>query len=168
MKIEWMGDITLMQTADGREFYVPGHVGNEDTFRRANGTSQDVAPRIILSGTKDEIKEAAKWFNVETSVTPSTDVDADFWRLCEEHLRHARAKHPKFAKEVSMFGKETLDLVAHRYKNLGSPFVEDILLSEVYEFLAELKRGDMARAREEAADIVAVVRRALDGDHLKE
>lgn len=90
-----------------------------------------------------------------------------FYALCEEHLRHAREKHPKFAKKVSMFGEDTLDLAAHRYKNLGSYFVEDILLSEVYEFLAEIKRGNMARAREEAADIVAVVLRASEGDHLK-
>lgn len=41
MKIEWMGDITLMQTADGREFYVPGHVGDEDT--------PDVPPHILIT-----------------------------------------------------------------------------------------------------------------------
>lgn len=168
MKIEWMGDITLMQTADGREFYVPGHVDGEETFRRAHGTEQDVAPRIILSGTKDEVKEAAKWFNHEASVTPSTDADADFWRLCEEHLKHARAKHPEFAKTVSTADPKTLDLIARISKTVESPCVEDVLFSEIYEFLAELQRGNKARAREEAADIVAVVLRAIEGDHLKE
>lgn len=91
-----------------------------------------------------------------------------FWGLCEEHLKHALEKHPEFAKKVSMFDEETLDLAAHRYKNLGSCYVEDILLSEVYEFLAEIKRGNMERAQEEAADVVAVLKRVVDGDHLKE
>lgn len=94
-----------------------------------------------------------------------------FYALCEGHLRHAREKHPFFADCTSSYlnaeGFECHAL-AHKNELADDPSVENVLLSEVYEFLAELKRGDMARAREEAADVVAVLRRAIEGDHLKE
>lgn len=93
-----------------------------------------------------------------------------FWGLCEKHLRHARTKHPFFADCTSSYlNAEWFECHALSHKNelADDPSVENVLLSEVYEFLAELCRGDMARAREEAADIVAVVLRASEGDHLK-
>lgn len=95
-----------------------------------------------------------------------------FYELCEEHLRHAREKHPGFVEQVSPWGAEDdwYDELALKRKQLSieKPSVEHVLMSEVYEFLAEAKRGNMERAREEGADIVAVVLRAVEGDHLKE
>ena len=123
---------------------------------------------------KHKRKEAAKWFNAETSVTPSIDADADFWRLCEEHLKHAREEHPGFAKVVSQLHRDQHRGYLEHFRETqtfdleDAPSVYNILREEVEEFILEMLRCDKARAREEGADIVAVVRRALDGDHLKE
>lgn len=98
--------------------------------------------------------------------------NVDFWGLCEEHLKHAREKHPEFVEQVSPWGAEDdwYDELALKRKQLSieKPSVEHVLMSEVYEFLAEAKRGNMERAQEEAADVVAVLKRVVDGDHLKE
>ena len=102
---------------------------------------------------------------------PMDDRHEQFYALCDEHLRHAREKHPFFADCVSGFLNDAwfkCHALSHKNELDEDPSVENVLLSEVYEFLAELERGDKARAREEAADIVAVLLRALEGDHLKE
>lgn len=99
---------------------------------------------------------------------PMDDRHEQFYALCDEHIRHAREKHPEFAKTVSIYGEYALSKMARNYKSVGNISIEAVLFSEVYEFLAELQRGDKARAREEGADIVAVVLRACEGDHLKE
>ena len=42
--------------------------------------------------------------------------------------------------------------------------LHSILFSEVFEFLAEVARGDFDRALEEAGDVMAVLYRALNGE----
>lgn len=90
-----------------------------------------------------------------------------FFELCNEHIEHARSKHPKFAFGVSAETMETLRTLAELYrKECARPWadVQMVILSEVYEFLEALKSGDRQRALEEGADIVAVVYRATHDD----
>lgn len=93
-----------------------------------------------------------------------------FNQLCRDHIEHAREKHPKFAEIASFYNTYVLDNLAQSHRLIvleKAQTVHMILLSEVYEFLAELKRGNYDRAREEAADIVAVLWRALQCEHIR-
>ncbi|MBR5590945.1 MAG: hypothetical protein IKW38_00225 [Kiritimatiellae bacterium] len=90
-----------------------------------------------------------------------------FFELCNEHIDHARSKHPKFAFGVSAETMETLRTLAELYrKECARPWadVQMVILGEIYEFLEALKSGNRQRALEEGADIVAVVYRATHGD----
>lgn len=97
-----------------------------------------------------------------------------FWDTCEEHLKHAREKHPKFAKVVSQFYQNEHEAnLRHLRETNGyvlsnAPSIYNILREEVEEFMIELLRGDLDRAREEGADIIAVILRATEGDIAKE
>lgn len=95
-----------------------------------------------------------------------------FWKICSEHVEHARDKHPHFADVVmnrnhitpeasaASIALRTKAVIAYEARS-GRASIENILLGEVYELLTELARKDRARAIEEAADVVAVVYRAI-------
>ena len=92
-----------------------------------------------------------------------------FFDLCDLHIDHAIEKHPTFAHLLTSTKDEKFyTACAERVKsNLaeevehGYSCIDTILDAEINEFLAELARGDLTRAREEAADVVAVLYRAL-------
>ena len=92
----------------------------------------------------------------------------DFFKTCEKHVIHARQKHPLFAKKVLTRSTELAnEYLAGKHKKdiaLNGFALEDVLLSEVHEFLVEAHRGNIDRAKEEAADIVAVLYRAIAGE----
>lgn len=90
-----------------------------------------------------------------------------------DSLRKAREKHPVFldvwpkAEDAEAY----LDTAEIHKLDIGkkeSTQLHSILFSEVFEFLAEVARGDLDRAIEEAGDVVAVLYRALNGDGKQE
>lgn len=95
-----------------------------------------------------------------------------FFKLCVEHLIHARTKHPFFASrpcDDSYYCYEkrffSFNAEAHKKRIEIDPSVENVFLSEGYEWLYEtLKEPQSERAFEEAADAVAVILRSLLGD----
>jgi hypothetical protein len=91
-----------------------------------------------------------------------------FFKKCSEHLDHAREKHPQFAEKVTVHTTELYnEYVAGIHKRRierNGYALEDILESEVHEFLVEAQRGNKERALEEACDIVAVLMRYCFGD----
>ncbi|MBR6802435.1 MAG: hypothetical protein IKM62_01290 [Kiritimatiellae bacterium] len=95
------------------------------------------------------------------------DQQQAFFKLCNEHIDHARSKHPEFAFGVSVETMETLRTLAELYrKECARPWadVQMVLFSEIYEFLEALKSGNLQRALEEGADVMAVIYRATHGD----
>lgn len=92
-----------------------------------------------------------------------------FFDLCDQHIDHAIEKHPNFARLLTSTKNEKVYIAcAEKTKSdlaeeveHGYSCTDTILDAEIYEFLAELARGDLTRAREEAADVVAVLYRAL-------
>lgn len=91
----------------------------------------------------------------------------NFFDLISKHIDHAREKHPLFAKKINWRKPECFSFYAKYHKqNIADHgyTIEDVFLSECYEFLEALESGDLDRAREEAADVVAVIYRALSGD----
>lgn len=92
----------------------------------------------------------------------------DFFALCEEYLEISKEAHPVLA--------ETIDNNAIRSANYGylariagfdcvrstKTALHDVLMEHVYEFLLEVNYGHLHRAKEEAADIVAVLFRAIN------
>lgn len=92
-----------------------------------------------------------------------------FFDLCDGHIDHAIEKHPTFAylltstkdeKVYTACAEKTKSDLAEEVEQ-GYSCTDTILDAEIYEFLSELARGDLTRAREEAADVVAVLYRAL-------
>ena len=84
-------------------------------------------------------------------------------------LAKARKKHPVFLDVLPT--QEDGDVyrdVAKGFKKIiadkTSTQLYAILCSEVLDFLAEVAKGDFARALEEAGDVMAVMYRALNGD----
>ena len=110
-----------------------------------------------------------------SNTTPSlTQIEQNtidyFFKLCVEHLIHARTKHPFFASrscDDDFYTERAFITDAYRYKKRIElePSVSNVFLSEGYEWLYEtIKEPQSERAYEEAADIVAVILRALLGD----
>jgi hypothetical protein len=90
-----------------------------------------------------------------------------FFRGIIRHVRHARLKHPLFAKRVlwrddALFNHNEAKWQKKQIERNHS--LEAVLLSEVHEFLVEMHKKNYKRAFEEALDIVAVLVRALLGD----
>lgn len=90
-----------------------------------------------------------------------------FFRGIIRHVRHARRKHPLFAKRVlwredALFNHNEAKWQKKQIERNYS--LEAVLLSEVHEFLVEMHVGNYKRAFEEALDVVAVLVRALIGD----
>lgn len=92
----------------------------------------------------------------------------NFYSAIDAHIEHAENKHPHFADVIDNNSVRSCNYLdeAMRYKREISRYtkvaIHDILLSEVYEFLAELEEKDLSRAKEEACDIAAVLYRAID------
>lgn len=87
----------------------------------------------------------------------------------ETSLEKACRKHPVFldAWPKAEDAETYLDTAEIHKLDIGkkeSTQLHSILVSEVFEFLAEIARGDFDRALEEAGDVVAVLYRALNGD----
>lgn len=90
-----------------------------------------------------------------------------------DSLRKARTKHPVFldAWPKAEDAEAYLDTAEIHKLDIGkkeSTQLHSILFSEVFEFLAEVARGDFNAALAEAGDVVAVLYRALNGDGQKE
>lgn len=92
-----------------------------------------------------------------------------FFDICDGHIDHAIEKHPTFARLLTgtkderfytSCAEKTKSDLAEEVEH-GYSCTDTILDAEIYEFLSELARGDLTRAREEAADVVAVLYRAL-------
>ena len=93
-----------------------------------------------------------------------------FFRGIIRHVRHARRKHPFFARRVLWRDDDLFNVNEAQWqkKVIKSNYsLEAVLLSEVHEFLIEMHKGNYKRAIEEALDIVAVLVRALSGDICK-
>lgn len=72
MKLENIGDITLMTNEDGREFYVPGHVEGRLILQATEQHEKDVAPRAILTGTQKEMNMAGVFlYNGDVTIVPT-------------------------------------------------------------------------------------------------
>lgn len=72
MKLENIGDITLMTNEDGREFYVPGHVEGRLILQATDKHEKDVAPRAILTGTQKEMNMAGVFlYNGDVTIVPT-------------------------------------------------------------------------------------------------
>lgn len=87
-------------------------------------------------------------------------------------LDKAREKHPVFldAWPKAEDAETYLDTAEIHKLGIGkkdSTQLHSILFSEVFEFLAEVARGDFDRALEEAGDVMAVLYRTLNGDGQK-
>lgn len=88
------------------------------------------------------------------------------WALAES-LDKARKKHPGFVPLPTPDLAEGFAVDA-RWHAEAVPCLRNVLLSEVYEFIAEVAKGNFYRALEEAGDVMAVMFRALTGDGKKE
>lgn len=110
---------------------------------------------------------------IEEHMTDGFELSAKMERLAREmmkHCLHAKEKHPFFACEVSGESVESLGMMAEAYRvEARKPWadVHSVLASEVYEFLEVLKKGDYEAAEAEMLDVVAVMLRALDGEHTR-
>ena len=94
---------------------------------------------------------------------------SDLEMAFDNSLAKARAKHPVFldAWPKAEDAEAYLDTAEIHKLDIGkkeSTQLHSILFSEVFEFLAEVARGDLDRAIEEAGDVMAVLYRALNGE----
>lgn len=87
------------------------------------------------------------------------------WALAESRDK-ARKKHPGFVPLPTLDWEEGFVKDA-RWHAGAVPCLRNVLLAEVFEFLAEVARGDFDRALEEAGDVMAIMYRALNGDGQK-
>lgn len=123
-----------------------------------------------------ELKSKCKWHCILAA-----DKACDDWTLgyeallgkASESLKKAREKHPVFldAWPKAEDAETYLDTAEIHKLDIGkkkSTQLHSILFSEVFEFLAEIARGDFDRALEEAGDVIAVLYRALNGECKKE
>lgn len=107
--------------------------------------------------TVDAADEACESFELHLGT-----VDEAF----EASLAKAREKHPDFVPMPTPDLAEGFAVDA-RWHAEAVPYLRNVLLSEVQEFLAEVAKGDFGRALEEAGDVMAVLYRALNGEGKK-
>lgn len=89
----------------------------------------------------------------------------------EASLEKARRKHPAFVPLPPFHWGNQLLYEARQYKwkvQDGKGELQEVLLSECYEFMSALAVGDFNAALAEAGDIIAVMYRALNGECKKE
>lgn len=96
-------------------------------------------------------------------------IKEEFHTLIDEHITHAKEKHPLFAHRLVDATMEYYDALANSAKLSVVVTARDghcpattVVLAEVYEFFNELAAGNLDRAKEEGADIVATIYRALE------
>lgn len=94
---------------------------------------------------------------------PFTELMAE----AKDSLMKARDKHPDFVPPPTPDLAEGFAVDA-RWCAGAYPCLRNVLLSEVYEFLTEIAKGDLRRATEEAGDVIAVLYRALNGEGKQE
>ena len=111
---------------------------------------------------------------------PDDQPACEHWNLAVEELTEAmcasvdkaREKHPVFL-DVWPEPKDadinlSMSLAFKRKINKKNNYqLASVLCSEVFEFLAEVARGDFDRALKEAGDVMAVLYRTLNGDGQK-
>lgn len=108
---------------------------------------------------------------------PENKPACEHWMLAAEELNEAmkaslfkaRRKHPVFldAWPKAEDAETYLDTAEIHKLGIGkedSHQLCSVLLSEVFEFLAEVARGDLDRAIDEAGDVLAVIYRVLNGE----
>lgn len=110
----------------------------------------------------------------EAPACPAWKLDRHAWKSAFlDSLAKARTKHPEFidawpkaedAEDYASYARIWKKEIANKDRCQ----LRDVLYSEVNEFLAEVARGDLDRALEEAGDVMAVLYRALNGDGQKE
>lgn len=93
----------------------------------------------------------------------------EFHALIDAHIVHAKEKYPLFAHVLTYNTPEYYDKLANGEKleiqrdaKAGNCAASTVLVAEVYEFFSELAAGNLDRAKEEGADVVAVIYRALE------
>ena len=124
--------------------------------------------------------------NLTATLHDGNDVACKRWRLkegclryiCEQAVEKARKKHPKF---ITLPDASREHAVATAAGNMARQIKADlerastancyrdcqlemVLKGELYEFLEAFHHGDFEHAMEEAADVVAVLFRALNGE----
>lgn len=122
------------------------------------------------------LKDMREWLTVDAADEACESFELHLGKLDEAFdasLAKARKKHPAFldAWPKAEDAEAYLDTAEIHKLDIGkkeSTQLHSILLSEVFEFLAEVARGDFDRALEEAGDVIAVMYRALNGEYKKE
>lgn len=99
----------------------------------------------------------------------------EFHTLIDEHIVHAKEKHPLFAHVLAHGAAGSYDALARGEKRIIQADMRinacsaiTVVSAELYEFFFELASGNLDRAKEEAADLVAVIYRALEMLEAKE
>lgn len=73
----------------------------------------------------------------------------------------AHVRHPDFAYILRDAAEDYADKAADLK---ADSTLHAVLVAECYEFLVEMAKGDFARAKQEAGDVIAVLYRALNGE----
>lgn len=91
-----------------------------------------------------------------------------FHGAIEHHIEKAKNKHKHFADVVDNNPVRACNypFYARTHKNEIKTYAKaaifDVLMSEVYEFLAEVEDGNKRKAFAEGCDVIAVIWRALE------
>lgn len=111
---------------------------------------------------------------------PDNKPACEHWMMAAEELNEAmkaslfkaRRKHPVLldvwpkpveAEHYETCAKYLKEEIAHKEVDQ----LRTVIYSEVNEFIAEVARGDLDRAIDEAGDVLAVIYRVLNGEGLK-
>lgn len=94
----------------------------------------------------------------------------NFFELCSYRLEEAKEKHPLFAhrladKTANDYNEKAKKLRKKIKGSVNKPvpvFATDVIQCEVEEFFEELANGNLLRAADEAADVVATILRSLE------
>lgn len=87
--------------------------------------------------------------------------------IVHEHIKHAEAKHPKFAdrfcvcEDGYLFSIKSMQQEIAKQVAGGKVCASSLLFEEVYEFLAEVAAGNLEKAKAEAGDVAAVLYRTI-------
>lgn len=117
-----------------------------------------------------ELKSKGKWHCVLAADKACDDWTMGYEALLgkvSESLKKAREKHPDFVPLPPFHWGNQLLYEARQYKwkvQDGKGELQEVLLSECYEFMSALAVGDFRHALEEAGDVIAVLYRALNGE----
>ena len=108
---------------------------------------------------KYDQRKASDW-DSPACATFELDPDA-LMDAARTSIYKAHERHPDFAyvlrDNAEDYAEKAADLKA-------DSTLHAVLLAECYEFLAEISKGDHARAKAESGDVIAVLYRALNGE----